>query len=71
MVPFLGTNKGVDEVYLVKEPSLNERYPSDILPVAQHLDAILWSALERSAAPCAEIDKNIVPVTGARQIYEQ
>ena len=24
-------------------------YPSDILPVAQHLDAILWSALERSA----------------------
>ena len=24
-------------------------YPSDILPVAQHLDVILWSALERSA----------------------
>ena len=23
-------------------------YPSDILPVAQHLDAILWSALERA-----------------------
>ena len=26
---------------------------------------------EGNLAPCAEIDKNIVPVTGARQIYEQ